>query len=285
MCECVCWGGGGYWGRVVYHDLFMQITGRHTTTRQPDVTTGFCLCRFPGRTQQRDCPWSLWQHLYSRGGGLAQTCPSHWTHHRSGAWNCAVIERWTILCGSRRDQEEGGGVGPSRESPGEIKRSEVELDSQESPGEIKRREAELDSRDSPGEIKRREVELDSRDSPGEIKRREVALDSRDSPGEIKRREVELDSRDSPGEIKRREVELDSQESPGEIKRREVELDSRDSPGEIKRREVELDSRESPGEIKRREVELDPRERVQERSRGGRWSWTLKRVQELSLIHI
>ena len=48
-----------------------------------------------------------------------------------------------------------------RESPGEIKRSEVELDSQESPGEIKRREVELDSRDSPGEIKRREVELDS----------------------------------------------------------------------------------------------------------------------------
>ena len=46
---------------------------------------------------------------------------------------------------------------------------------------------------SPGEIKRREVELDSQVSPGETKRREVELDSQVSPGEIKRREVELNA--------------------------------------------------------------------------------------------
>ena len=62
---------------------------------------------------------------------------------------------------------------------------------------------------SPGEIKRREVELGSQNSPGEIKRREVELGSQNSPGEIKRREVELGSQESPGDIKRREVELGS----------------------------------------------------------------------------
>ena len=37
----------------------------------------------------------------------------------------------------------------------------MELDPQESPGEIKRREVELDPQESPGEVKRREVELGS----------------------------------------------------------------------------------------------------------------------------
>ena len=92
---------------------------------------------------------------------------------------------------------------------------------------------------SPGEIKRREMELDHQDSPGEIKRREVELDPQDSPGEIKSREVELVPQKSLGEIKRREVELDPQDSPGEIKSREVELDPQDSLGEIKRSEVKL----------------------------------------------
>ena len=57
---------------------------------------------------------------------------------------------------------------------------------------------------------------------------------------------------------------------------------------------ELDSHEEvrlsfggPGEIKRREVswtltkKLDYHLRAQERSRGGRWCWTLKRAQERS----
>ena len=52
---------------------------------------------------------------------------------------------------------------------------------------------ELDPHESPGEIKRREVELDPRESPGEIKRREVELDPRESPGEIKSKDVELGS--------------------------------------------------------------------------------------------
>ena len=52
--------------------------------------------------------------------------------------------------------------------------------------------------------------------------------------------------------------------PGEIKSREVELDSQESPEELKSREVERGSQESPGEM---------------RSRAGRWSWTLRRVQE------
>ena len=42
-----------------------------------------------------------------------------------------------------------------------------------------------------------------------------------------------------------------------------------SSGEIKRIEVKLDSHE----------ELDNHLRVQARSRGGRWSWTLKRAQQ------
>ena len=44
----------------------------------------------------------------------------------------------------------------------------MELDSQESPGEIKRREVELDSQESPGEIKRREVELDSQEDSQQL---------------------------------------------------------------------------------------------------------------------
>ena len=32
-----------------------------------------------------------------------------------GGWIGALIENWIIICGSRRDQEEGGGAGPSRE--------------------------------------------------------------------------------------------------------------------------------------------------------------------------
>ena len=56
-----------------------------------------------------------------------------------------------------------------------------------------------------------------------------------------------------------------------------------SPGEIKRREVELDPKR---EIKRREVELDPKRDQeegggagpQERSRGGRWSWTPREIK-------
>ena len=50
-----------------------------------------------------------------------------------------IIKSWTIICGSWRDQEEGGGAGAglSRKAgqsfagPGEIKRREVELDSHE----------------------------------------------------------------------------------------------------------------------------------------------------------
>ena len=84
---------------------------------------------------------------------------------------------------------------------------------------------ELDPQESPGEIKRTEVELDPQESPGEIKSKEVELDPQESPGEIKSREVELDPQESPGEIKRTEVELDPQESPGEIKNKEVELGS------------------------------------------------------------
>ena len=35
---------------------------------------------------------------------------------RGGWWSTwALIESWTILCGSRRDQEEDGGAGPPRE--------------------------------------------------------------------------------------------------------------------------------------------------------------------------
>ena len=30
-------------------------------------------------------------------------------------WSWALIESWTVICGSRRDQDEGGGAGPSRE--------------------------------------------------------------------------------------------------------------------------------------------------------------------------
>ena len=71
----------------------------------------------------------------------------------------------------------------------------------------------------------------------------------------------------------------------------MELDSPESPGEISWREVELDSQDSPGENMSREVELDSTTRDQEegggaglhheRSRGGRWSWALKRVLERS----
>ena len=125
----------------------------------------------------------------------------------------------------RRDQEQRGGAGLSREP---------------------RREKRAQERSRGGRwswtLKSKEVELDSQESPGEIKRREVELGPQESPAEIKSREVELDSQESPGEIKRKEVELDSQESPGEIKSREVELDSQDSPGEIKRKEVEERSR-------------------------------------------
>ena len=49
-----------------------------------------------------------------------------------------IIKSWTIICWSRRDQEEGGGAGTglsrragqSFAGPGEIKRREVELGSE-----------------------------------------------------------------------------------------------------------------------------------------------------------
>ena len=54
--------------------------------------------------------------------------------------------RWTrvSLTGSRRDQEEGGGAGPSTHRvPGEIKRREVVLGPQVSPEEVMSREVEI----------------------------------------------------------------------------------------------------------------------------------------------
>ena len=87
------------------------------------------------------------------------------------------------VTGYRRDQDEGGGAGPSSyrvHGPGEIKRRDVVLDPQvtgyriqararggrwcwtlklQGPGEIKRREVVLDPQASPKEIMNRDVEL------------------------------------------------------------------------------------------------------------------------------
>ena len=55
---------------------------------------------------------------------------------REVSWT--LTKSWTIIYGSiPRDQEEGGGAGPSRE-PRRDQEREVELDPQESSGEIKR---------------------------------------------------------------------------------------------------------------------------------------------------
>ena len=56
------------------------------------------------------------------------------------------------LCGSRRDQEEGGSAGISQR---------ISVDTFAGPGEIKRREVVLDPQVSPEELKSREVELGS----------------------------------------------------------------------------------------------------------------------------
>ena len=127
-----------------------------------------------------------------------------------------------------------------------------ELDSHEQEG------GELDSHEEEG------GELDSQEEEG------GELDSHEEEG------GELDSHEEEG------GELDSHEEGG------GELDSHEEEG------GELDSHEEvklsfagPGEIKRREVswtlmkKSDCHLRVQARSRGGRWSWTLKRAQKRS----
>ena len=80
----------------------------------------------PGEIKRRevelDCHGELDSHLWVQA------------RSRGGRWSWTVMESWTVICGSRRDQEEGGGaglswrVGQSFVGPGEIKRREVELD-------------------------------------------------------------------------------------------------------------------------------------------------------------
>ena len=136
------------------------------------------------------------------------------------------MKSWTIICGSRRDQEEGGGAGLSWRAG----------QSFAGPGEIKRREVELDSRE----------ELDNH----------LRVQARSRGGRwrwtlVKSWTIIYGSR------------RDQEEGGGDgLSWRAGQ--SFTGPGEIKRREVELDSHE----------ELDNHLRVQARSRGGRWRWTL-----------
>ena len=101
---------------------------------------------------------------------------------RGGRWSWTLMKSWTIICGSRRDQEEGGGAGLSWRAgqsfagPGEIKRREVEMDSREELDNHLRVQARsrggrwrwtlvkswtIICGSSPVEIKNREVELGS----------------------------------------------------------------------------------------------------------------------------
>ena len=165
---------------------------------------------------------------------------------------------------SRRDQEEGDELDSHEQEGGELDSHEEEggeLDSQEEEG------GELDSHEEEG------GELDSHEEEG------GELDSQEEGG------GELDSHEEEG------GEQDSHEEGGELDSHEEgggELDSHEEEG------GELDSHEEvklsfagPGEIKRREVswtlmkKSDCHLRVQARSRGGRWSWTLKRAQKRS----
>ena len=52
------------------------------------------------------------QHSTSKLCGLSYKSPRE-IKRRKVSW--AVMKSWTIFCGSRRDQEEGGGVRTSRE--------------------------------------------------------------------------------------------------------------------------------------------------------------------------
>ena len=83
---------------------------------------------------------------------------------------------------------------------------------------LQRSSNETINRSPPDDIKRREVELDSQESSGEIKKGRWSWTLKRA--QVRSRagtEVELDPQESSGEIKSREVELDPQESSGGIK--------------------------------------------------------------------
>ena len=137
-------------------------------------------------------------------------------------------------------------------SPGEIKRKNVEMDSQES-----RRDQEEECGDGLSRVQARSrgrMWSWTLKSAGEIKRKNVELDPH-SPGEIKRKNVEMDSQDS-----RRDKEAECGAGPSRVQARSrgrIWSWTLKSAGEIKRKNVELDPH-SPGEIKRKNVEMDSR---------------------------
>ena len=57
-----------------------------------------------------DCARALWDSFCFR----FVTSHSGEDQRAGGGWT--LTKSWTIICGSRRDQEEGDGAGPSRES-------------------------------------------------------------------------------------------------------------------------------------------------------------------------
>ena len=153
----------------------------------------------------------------------------------------------------RRDEEQGVELGLSREIPEEIRRREVELDSHE--------RAQKRSR-------RREVELDSQE------RAQKRSGGRRWSWTLKR-ESRRDQEEGSGAglswTLKREPRRDQEEESG------AGL-SRESPIEFKSWGMELDSQVRQPRRAQEEgggVGLSS-ERVQKRSRGGIWSWTLKR---------